>query len=740
MSNLGARWTKIGTALFVVVGFASVSFAEQVWSASGGSVAFYPEWEAAEELGVLIREGQGANALMSSAAIFLSLENQAMMTVDTAKGKVSSTPRGQFPSSTALLLESPSGRTMIRKPTIRSIQDGASIRYVIVDAQGDTNAILMELHGAKVGFDPNDQVVRIESAEVTLAPATANALGDWKLAGANVGSLRGQVYVDWISGEAPVEANPLADSEGANEGGVAGGNQGTVCGIEDTQPPLCCPDVIVGDLVDTSNYNSLGGIEAFAIGTTSCNIGESNLLWIAGNNQHPVIGQNLFRLKNDRMEQVGQSWLKHGFTALTENICGCGCNGDGGAVLGVGCSDPYCCGLNGSQGNLGPKWQVNAFSGFYVMPHEADNLTGNSIYKRLQVRISDLDPALDGGGIYFAEGQYVTADDAAAANQNNNASYRRLNITGSGTVWNCSFSGSFLTQREQPGIRAWKDTDATVTETDVIIPNEGLVIVSSKATDLLNGFFSYEYGVQNVTSDRSVGSFSVPISAGAMVQNIGFHDVDYHSDTTPDPPGHYDLTDWPATVTSNAVTWSTTAFASNPDANALRWGTLYNFRFEANVAPGQTLVTLGLFKPGSPTSVTALSEGPTSCIPEECNDGNLCTNDNCGIEGCSYVNNTNVCDDGIACTFDDLCTLGVCLGRDQIVKYADLEPRPVGNGMSDLDDLICMLLAFANLADCPDADIYPCAPNGDGVIDLDDLTAMLEAIAGNLLCADPCPP
>ena len=37
---------------------------------------------------------------------------------------------------------------------------------------------------------------------------------------------------------------------------------------------------------------------------------------------------------NERFEQVGQSNVKHAFTALTGNICGLGCNGVGGANLG----------------------------------------------------------------------------------------------------------------------------------------------------------------------------------------------------------------------------------------------------------------------------------------------------------------------------------------------------------------------------------------------------------------------
>ena len=48
-------------------------------------------------------------------------------------------------------------------------------------------------------------------------------------------------------------------------------------------------------------------------------------------------------------------------------------------------------------------------------------------------------------------------------------------------------------------------------------------------------------------------------------------------------------------------------------------------------------------------------------IPVVCNDNNVCTTDSCDPRtGCAFVNNTNYCDDGDACTIEDMCVGGTC--------------------------------------------------------------------------------
>lgn len=366
----------------------------------------------------------------------------------------------------------------------------------------------------------------------------------------------------------------------------AGGNNGTTCDSSG-------PDVIVGDIRGTSNYSSVGGIEAFAFGTESCNIGDEELLWNSGTPDKPVIGQHVFRIKDGVLEQIGQGWLKNGFFALSDNLCGCGCIGTDGSVLGVGCSDLYSSGLNGSQNGMSPKYEVNAFTGVYPYPGTDLTATGDGIYKRVQVAISDLDPGQDGGGTYFVEAQYVSPDDAASGNGNNNSSCVQGSVNGSGSSWDIDID-AYDTMRETTAVEAWKVFDSSVYVSDLFVENEGRVLVGSKVNDLGGGVYQYVYAVQNQTSDRSIDSFTVPVDPDGSYYDFQFNDVDYHSGSP------VDGTDWTYTVSGSSITWECTeTYAQNVWANAIRWGTVYTFSFKTTSTAQVDSVALGVFKPAT---------------------------------------------------------------------------------------------------------------------------------------------
>jgi hypothetical protein len=433
----------------------------------------------------------------------------------------------------------------------------------------------------------------------------------------------------------------------------AGGGSGTFNLSVGDAPPACGtntgPDVIVGDLTDVLNANPVGGIDALAIGTTSCNIGTAVVNWLGGTNDHPVIRQNLYRYSEvngaGRFEQVGLSWLKHGFASLQGSLC-CTCQpGGDGSHLGVGCSDPYDAGLNGSQSGLGPNWQVNAHTGVFTYPPANPSHPNDTIYRRLQVALSDL--SVTGGTSttrFFGECQYVTKDDATAGNQNNNASWRQMSVTGSATNYDLQLTG--MTHRAESAIRAWAAIDSNVNLDDLQIQGDGLVVLGTRATDLGGGQWHYEYAVYNMNADRNIGSVSIPLAPGVTVSNVAFHDVRYH-----DNDGNGNVTfsgaDWTVAQTSAAITWSTETQAANNNANAIRWGTLYNFRFDANTAPQSGSITLGIWKPGSPDSISGTGDVPGAggAIAAFCfGDGTVaacpCSNSGVPEHGCDNSSGT----------------------------------------------------------------------------------------------------
>ena len=84
-------------------------------------------------------------------------------------------------------------------------------------------------------------------------------------------------------------------------------------------------------------------------------------------------------------------------------------------------------------------------------------------------------------------------------------------------------------------------------------------------------------------------------------------------------------------ATSDEVTWaSPETFGENPNTNALRWGTMYNFWFDADAEPGTGAVTLGLFKPHTPSELSAIMQVPAAavdCPADLDGDGDVGTSD-----------------------------------------------------------------------------------------------------------------
>lgn len=524
--------------------------------------------------------------------------------------------RGPLPSSMAII---PQGSASLpgklnasyRQLVIENMPIGGPFELAVRDAK--TGFTFFNIEGHQYDFDHNSDSLNVKDGRLLMSKEFAVDLGRPGDAGAIVGqinikaNMRPIEITRLVDGEATANSMPALNSDLA----------GTVPG----------PDVVVGDLVGLAQFGVSGTQVGLAVGTDSCNFGTVDLNWFANpSNDHPVIPQNLYRMSggatNDaRFEQIGQSSVKHGFTALTQNLCSLGCNGVGGTRLGSGCSDPYSASLNAGP-NLGSRAWINPFTGFFPRNDSAtpnnnhNNHTHTGVSHRILTEISDLSTAQNPGATYYAESQYVTPHEynwcqanPTQCNMYNNVSYRRYNVSGTGSPF--SFSPAAATVRAKPAIEAW--TGATVVEMRPDPGNDGIGMVAYKVTNPSPGVWHYEYAVYNQNLDRAIQSFGVPVGAGVTLTNVGFHAPPQHpgwaADGTTGNAG-FSSAPWAQSQAGGAMTWSSETFAQNPNANAIRWGTMYNFRFDSNRPPQTATATVGFYKTGAP--ITVQVQGPSA--------------------------------------------------------------------------------------------------------------------------------
>ena len=181
-------------------------------------------------------------------------------------------------------------------------------------------------------------------------------------------------------------------------------------------------------------------------------------------------------------------------------------------------------------------------------------------------------------------------------------------------------SSSGITIPGQPALYAWQAYADDVLVVDVPVVDEGgpgvhgWLFVGSRAIDLGGGQWRYEYAVQNGNSDRAVGSFGmkVPCDGGFALGSDRYRGVRHHSGSP------YSNGAWTFNQVAGQVLWRTTTYANDPAASAIRWGELASFGFVCNRPPVRGGATLGLFKPGTPTSLAAEVLVPAGDFPGYC--------------------------------------------------------------------------------------------------------------------------
>lgn len=354
---------------------------------------------------------------------------------------------------------------------------------------------------------------------------------------------------------------------------------------------LAGPDLLCSDITNGQTYGVFGDYQSYSFGDVTCNVGDSSFTYVDSTPDHPVFTSSLYRLRDGRFEQIGLGFVGHTFFPLQGNACDFGCSPGALGMLGSGCSDTIGAGLAGGQANLGPRIEVDAWSGAFPYPFSTINQTGNPVYKRLKARIADLS---DTTALYFVERQYVSNEELPDA-RGNNSSYRRVSFTpatNSPQVLGNTYGG-------EPAIFAWRDhglgadtPDPSVMISSTNLPADGIVHIGSRATPLGGGVWRYDYAIQNQNASRGVNALRIPIGFNRSANEPYFHDVEYIDEVD----NQIDGTDWDFSVVSGYAMWELGAdFDQDPLANAIRWGTTYTFSFTSNQPPVEKHAEIGVF-------------------------------------------------------------------------------------------------------------------------------------------------
>jgi len=330
-----------------------------------------------------------------------------------------------------------------------------------------------------------------------------------------------------------------------------------------------------------------------------------------GNDQHPYLIWNLYRIVDDQLEQIGASGVKHAFLTINSGCASGACTG-GGHILGRNCGDTYGTGNNDSNSDLGPRHEVIPSTGQFgrcgsIFDPDCDgteNGNGNTSYsQRLVVRESQL---LVLGAQFYSESWYIVQEDIDIYNT---MAHRTMAPQAGGGGWIPGAQGPF---RLGPVIDTWVDPAAFPARNVSHHSQRGHAKVAVKVKQLpacpagsgLSGTcYRWDYVVANFDWSDSVTSGTPPDLKVEKNQGFGAFSVQVPGATSVflEPGGHFADIDtnpannWSASIQPGRVQWQA------PDGNSLDWGLLFRFSLIATRGADDTMVgTATLTSAGDP--------------------------------------------------------------------------------------------------------------------------------------------
>lgn len=532
-----------------------------------------------------------------------------------------------------LVFEGPAGRIRLSSLQLRP-KEGSKADLQLVDEAGEG---LLAVTHPMIGIEEARRRLTIHTADLIVEPRLAERLGIVALAGKTVGELRLRMPIVQGPGEEPL----IAKCASPNFHGMPHPSGGTYR-----------TDVLIESLswhvMRCRHSRGLGpcdgpggddGEVVFAPGAALRN-GDTphtaDVPWYRkfmtsphdypypGNDQHPYLIWNLYRIVDGRLEQIGASGVKHAFYTINWYCAPGACGAGGGNILGRACYDIYSQSSNDYGPELGPRRELIPFTGQWGRCGSIfdPGCTGSQTHPnpngpydhRLIVRESQLSAA---GAQFLAEGWYVIQDDQDIYNT---MGHLPVSIEFDGFSWSTTVSGAMM---RGPVIDRWVDPSLDPNRNREITSPHGRVKVAVRvqplslcppASGLSPPCYRFDYAVQNLDFSVSQTSGTPPnlrvlLQRGLREFRLGLDAVlavwippDAFADLDTQPAN-----DWTAMRDGGAL-----VFSGAPGTDLL-WGTLYRFSFVTDQPLEETsLYPLTLIEPESGTVLSGLIAGPES--------------------------------------------------------------------------------------------------------------------------------
>lgn len=415
-------------------------------------------------------------------------------------------------------------------------------------------------------------------------------------------------------------------------------------------------DIAMLKMDEVSEVARLGGRVAIVPTAYFENIGTADVPWFAqfadtrevdaccadqgngacapyGNDQGGLLVYHLYRYLDGRLEQLGQSQVKHAFNSInTDSNAGsvaCRATNRSGRVVPSGCEDLYQAYSNAHQSYLGPRDEIIAHQVIWLRDGSIWDKTGpmdvpdgncdylpgvqqfggqvpclapveDALERRLSVAESDL---LVPGARYFMEAWYLVRDDINVFN-----SFGRKEIAPElDGAWTFPAASAFAQGPVIDDYLALQNDDASAhaqtiaaSQVDVVDTGEGHLQLATTVVKISEAQWRYDFALMNIDFDRAIDGFDIPIPAGVSVLETDFFDGDAEL-----------ANDWTISFPAGLVRFEA------PDGVSLKWGSLVSFRMLADRAPAEAQAELKVAVAGAPQNLSIQSLSGVPLIFED---------------------------------------------------------------------------------------------------------------------------